>query len=225
MPDTEAPAESVVAVSDALPTAVTVPLPLPVQGREAPAAAAAPRAGTSADAANAQLDAQLELAAKKAALRSLEAQAAGAPVIADAPLPPGMPSGRIVIERDGKTIILENPTAEQLAAVGGVGSSVPQLEGWAVVAVTGMVVGTIIIVATLFLKHLRNRGRVHPAGTDVQAEARMARIENAIESIAVEVERISEGQRFTSRILSEGAVVPIVGAAQGERVMRANGEG
>jgi hypothetical protein len=34
-------------------------------------------------------------------------------------------------------------------------------------------------------------------------EARLARIEQAIESIAVEVERVSEGQRFTTKLLSE----------------------
>ena len=32
---------------------------------------------------------------------------------------------------------------------------------------------------------------------------RMARLEQAVESIAIEVERISEGQRFTTKLLSE----------------------
>jgi hypothetical protein len=34
-------------------------------------------------------------------------------------------------------------------------------------------------------------------------EARLARIEQAIEAVAVEIERISEGQRFTTKLLSE----------------------
>jgi hypothetical protein len=34
-------------------------------------------------------------------------------------------------------------------------------------------------------------------------EARLARIEQAVEAIAIEVERISEGQRFTTKLLSE----------------------
>jgi hypothetical protein len=34
--------------------------------------------------------------------------------------------------------------------------------------------------------------------------ARLERIEQAIEAVAIEVERISEGQRFTTRLLSEG---------------------
>lgn len=173
------------------------------QAGQAPAAA---RAASAADAEAARLDAQLEVAAKKAALRSLEAQA-GQPA-AEAPLAPPS-TGRIVIERDGKTIILDNPTAEQIAAVGGVGTVTPPVEGWALVALSGMVVGTIIIVTTLVLKHLRSRGQAQPGRNDAQAEARMARIENAIESIAEEVERISEGQRFAARILSEGSAQPV----------------
>ena len=42
-------------------------------------------------------------------------------------------------------------------------------------------------------------------------EQRLARIESAIDTMAVEVERISEGQRFTSKLLagrSEGAKPP-----------------
>ncbi len=39
--------------------------------------------------------------------------------------------------------------------------------------------------------------------TDSEANMRLARIEMAIESMALEVERISEGQRFTTKLLSE----------------------
>jgi hypothetical protein len=41
-------------------------------------------------------------------------------------------------------------------------------------------------------------GRVPP-----DVAARLERMEQAIDSIAVEVERISEGQRFTAKLLSE----------------------
>jgi hypothetical protein len=36
-------------------------------------------------------------------------------------------------------------------------------------------------------------------------EARLSRMEEAIESVAVEMERVAEGQRFTARLLSERA--------------------
>lgn len=35
------------------------------------------------------------------------------------------------------------------------------------------------------------------------ANDRLARLEQAVDAIAVEIERISEGQRFTTRLLSE----------------------
>jgi hypothetical protein len=52
---------------------------------------------------------------------------------------------------------------------------------------------------------------------------RMERMENAVEAVAVEVERISEGQRFVSRLLGEGQrpAEPIrVGEQSGQRVPR-----
>ena len=38
--------------------------------------------------------------------------------------------------------------------------------------------------------------------------ARLERMEQAIDSIAVEVERISEGQRFTTKLLAERSAAP-----------------
>jgi hypothetical protein len=38
----------------------------------------------------------------------------------------------------------------------------------------------------------------------VEVASRLERIEQALEAVAIEVERISEGQRFTTRLLSEG---------------------
>lgn len=44
----------------------------------------------------------------------------------------------------------------------------------------------------------------------VEVTARLERMEQALDSIAIEVERISEGQRFTTKLLSErtGALPP-----------------
>ena len=46
-----------------------------------------------------------------------------------------------------------------------------------------------------------------PVGQAVPLEvtARLERIEQSIDSIAIEVERISEGQRFTTKLLTERA--------------------
>jgi len=40
---------------------------------------------------------------------------------------------------------------------------------------------------------------------DPLADARLARLEHAVDAIALEIERISEGQRFTTKLLSEQA--------------------
>lgn len=47
--------------------------------------------------------------------------------------------------------------------------------------------------------------RRHEVQQNAQIEQRLAAIEQAIETVAVEVERISEGQRFTTKLLSERA--------------------
>lgn len=44
------------------------------------------------------------------------------------------------------------------------------------------------------------------------ADGRLARLEVAVDSIALEIERISEGQRFTTRLLSEQVKQPLVRA-------------
>ncbi|HEU4720734.1 MAG TPA: hypothetical protein VFS59_05170 [Gemmatimonadaceae bacterium] len=44
-------------------------------------------------------------------------------------------------------------------------------------------------------------------------EERMARLEQAVEAIALEVERISEGQRFTTKLLAERAQPDHAGVA------------
>lgn len=54
----------------------------------------------------------------------------------------------------------------------------------------------------------RERQALSPAA-DPQAAERLARIEAAVESIAIEVERISEAQRFTTKLLSERAPAAI----------------
>jgi len=54
-----------------------------------------------------------------------------------------------------------------------------------------------------------------------EVTSRLERMEQAIEAVAIEVERISEGQRFTTRLLSEGrsagTIPPVsVGSAQNQ---------
>jgi hypothetical protein len=47
------------------------------------------------------------------------------------------------------------------------------------------------------------------------SDQRLARVENAVESIAVEVERISEGQRYVTKLLNERAQPQLAAASVG----------
>lgn len=42
-----------------------------------------------------------------------------------------------------------------------------------------------------------------PPGSVAQLDERLSRMEQAIEAMAVEMERVSEGQRFTTKLLAE----------------------
>ena len=54
---------------------------------------------------------------------------------------------------------------------------------------------------------IRRRGKAFPTGDLTgrldQIAERLSRLETAVEATAVEVERISEGQRFTTRLLAD----------------------
>jgi hypothetical protein len=67
-----------------------------------------------------------------------------------------------------------------------------------------MVIG--IPIARAYAARL-GRTPVTPA-IPLEVAARLERMEQAIDSIAVEVERISEGQRFTTKLLAERTVLP-----------------
>ena len=71
-------------------------------------------------------------------------------------------------------------------------------------AMTGAAVVSVIrIIATAAVKHREQDRRIAEATGSTISDERIARIEASVEAIAIEVERISEGQRFTTRLLTE----------------------
>jgi Na+/glutamate symporter len=66
-------------------------------------------------------------------------------------------------------------------------------------------VATIVIGVPLARAHAKRLERQPTASPSPDVTARLERMEHAIESIAVEVERISEGQRFVTKLLAERA--------------------
>jgi hypothetical protein len=57
-------------------------------------------------------------------------------------------------------------------------------------------------------RRLEGRGSA-PASIDTGSADRLQRIEQAVDAMAIEIERISEGQRFTTKLLSARAEAPV----------------
>jgi hypothetical protein len=65
------------------------------------------------------------------------------------------------------------------------------------------VVVSIRTIASAALRSQENKLKFSQPAQTSAAEARLERMEQALDAIAIEVERISEGQRFTTKLLSE----------------------
>ena len=178
---------------------------------QAAAAAAQIRGAAEAarqDAANAIRQAEQS---RQDAMRQAEQAGQAARQGADAGV--GQPGAVITINTpDGRTITLNgNDPGEALRQLGIASTRDRPSDGPFIVATVGIVSSAFVAIVGLTLWY-RARTRLAPGKlTALPAElgSRMERIENAVESIAVEVERISEGQRFTSRLLSERPPVEV----------------
>lgn len=70
-------------------------------------------------------------------------------------------------------------------------------------------------VAFAMARNLWKRGS-RPSAPSVSPETdqRLERLEQGVDAIAIEIERVSEGQRFVTKLLSEAAAVPRIEAAE-----------
>jgi len=79
------------------------------------------------------------------------------------------------------------------------------------VLVVAIIFGTMACVlfplARAWARRIEGRGAA-PASLPPDVADRLERIERGVESIAVEVERISEGQRFVTRVLADRGEIP-----------------
>ena len=72
----------------------------------------------------------------------------------------------------------------------------------AIIAITSVPLVAIgLPIARAYARRMEAGAR-HPLATS-DAAARLERIEQAVDAIAIEMERVSEGQRFTTKLLSE----------------------
>src|SRR5918999_1501112 len=76
-----------------------------------------------------------------------------------------------------------------------------------VIPIAGMTMIVMLAVGVPLVRALTRRWERQPLQPSVPPEvaARLERIEQAVDAVAIEVERISEGQRFTTKLLSERA--------------------
>jgi hypothetical protein len=71
------------------------------------------------------------------------------------------------------------------------------------VAIAAIIFGTSSATILSLAKMNMRAAELRARGADPRVEDRLERIEQAVDAIAVEVERMSESQRFTARLLSE----------------------
>jgi hypothetical protein len=64
------------------------------------------------------------------------------------------------------------------------------------------IIATAVVGATL-VRRLVGRRTAQPPALPPETADRIARIENAVEAIALEVERVSEGQRFVTKLMTD----------------------
>jgi len=101
--------------------------------------------------------------------------------------------------------------AEVAAAAGVPGSTAPEPRGAASVAPSEdmLVIGTafagiaLVIVAIAYARRLWKGAAKVVTQLPAAFEARFTRFEQALDAVAIEVERVSEGQRFLTKVLTE----------------------
>jgi hypothetical protein len=98
----------------------------------------------------------------------------------------------------GDAVTTTGPSAPPAARRKALPDGLVEMMGIIFGAVTVMSLGTPLVKAWA-----RRFERRHEVQQNAQIEQRLAAIEQAIETVAVEVERISEGQRFTTKLLAD----------------------
>jgi Na+-transporting methylmalonyl-CoA/oxaloacetate decarboxylase gamma subunit len=76
-----------------------------------------------------------------------------------------------------------------------------------VIPIAGMTMVVLLVLGVPLVRALTRRWEREPLQPAMPSEVatRLERIEQAVEAVAIEVERISEGQRFTTKLLSDRA--------------------
>jgi len=126
-----------------------------------------------------------------------EIDAAAAQARRATPAPPALPAvpGQITIRRpDGNTVISMPPFGPNTIPPQAVDISIAFF-----LTVAAIIIG--LPLARAFARRMDRRGGTAPISNEIASQ--LNHLNQAVDAIALEVERISEGQRFTTRLLSE----------------------
>lgn len=161
------------------------------------------------------------------------------PPIPPIPPVPGMPQApdgdRVIVGGDGRTIIVHPDGSvdvqggggeEQIMVVppdgpmGPFGPGGPHIPVEAVVITIAFFVMIVLVavgipIARAFGRRIDKRSAAAPELANFGQ--RLDRIEQAIETVAIEVERISEGQRYSARLMTEMKQAQRIPAGESER--------
>ena len=93
-----------------------------------------------------------------------------------------------------------------------------------VIPIAGMIMVVVLCIGVplvlALIRKWEREARAKPVQQDALSADRLERIEQAVDAIAVEVERLGEGQRFVSKLMSERqperAAIPGGGSNNGQ---------
>ncbi len=122
---------------------------------------------------------------------------------------------------------------QRLASLPATSSTTEESMGWNLSSdqVTGISIVFIIFVLMPLVvamgRMMWRRGSVQRVVPAIPAatEERLERMEQGMDSIAIEIERISEGQRFVTRLLGERKELPALGGAEVPRPVALKADG
>ena len=84
-----------------------------------------------------------------------------------------------------------------------------------IVALSGQFCGTLLLITLITAFVRRRQPAVGSSGELQRIDARLSEMQQSLDAVAVEVERISEGQRFATKLLTErGATAPDANGAR-----------
>jgi hypothetical protein len=144
------------------------------------------------EAIRANIDQEIIAAKAEAVARAAEAQARRQGAV-PTPIPPDR---QITIQgRDGRTVI---------GVPAGIGRDVipPEMVDISIaffITIAAIIIG--LPLARAFARRMDKRSATAPMSNEIASQ--LTHLNQAVDAIALEVERISEGQRFTTRLLSE----------------------